>query len=54
MSAVWRSLVILVALVGCSSEEQAAQPSPEKVEQMRQQYIEQAKAFNAEPTPKKQ
>jgi hypothetical protein len=53
MKAMFPSLVVLIALVGCGGEEQAAQPSPEKIEKMRQQYMDQAKAFNAETTPKK-
>jgi hypothetical protein len=51
MRAVWQAILHVAVLVGCSGEERAVQQSPEKVEKMRQQYIEQAKAFNARSKP---
>jgi hypothetical protein len=50
MKGIPSSLCLLLLLVGCGGQEQPA-TSPEQVEKMRQQYIEQAKAFSAEPTP---
>jgi hypothetical protein len=53
MDMAWRLIFLVLApwLIGCRGDEPAATPPPEKMEEMRQQYIEQSKAFNAEPKP---
>ena len=49
------SLLLLACALGCGGEEKPADLPPEKIEAIREQYIKQAKAFNAEPAaaPKK-
>ena len=51
MKIICRFLFVFIALVGCSGQDVATEPSPEQLEESRQQYIKQSNAFSGETSP---